>query len=114
MKKLFAIVDGAGQRLFSLIAPSPVGEISVIGIEGTRVDVSDYDAATFAASSPVKHSGLILTLNFGDEWSATEDELDSNSTLEVSEPLPDIRLVFERANRDDGTVSLSAARARKT
>lgn len=114
MKQLFAIVDSGERRLFSIIAPSATGEITVIGIEGARVEVSNYDAGTFKNAAPVKHTGLILTLHFGNEWSATEDELDSNSTLEVSEPLPNLRLVFEQAQRNDGTVSLSAARARKT
>lgn len=114
MTKLFAIIDGAGQRLFSIIAPALAGEITVVGIEGAHVDVSEYDAGSLAAAEPVKHTGLILTLNFGDDWSATEDELDSNSTLEVSEPLPNLHLVFEQANRSDGVVSLAAARARKT
>ncbi|CAN5309840.1 hypothetical protein BH10CYA1_BH10CYA1_60720 [soil metagenome] len=113
MSKLYAIVDGAGQRLFSIIAPSLAGEITVLGIPGSRVETSNYDPATFEAAPLVNYTGRILTLQFGDDWSATDDELTSHSKLEVSDPLPNIRLVFEETNHGDGVVSLSAARARK-
>jgi hypothetical protein len=113
MKKLYAIIDGAGHRLFSIIAPSLAGQISIIGAPGARVEISDYDDATFEAAPLVNYTGRILTLHFGDDWSATDDELTSNSKLEVSDPLPNIRLVFEESNLADGVISLAAARARK-
>ncbi len=113
MKNLYAIINGAGQRLFSIIAPSLTGEISIIGAPGARVEVSEYNEAAFEASPLVNYTGRILTLHFGDQWSGTEDELTSHSKLEVSDPLPNIRLAFEETNLADGVMSLSAARARK-
>jgi hypothetical protein len=113
MKNLYAIINGAGQRLFSIIAPSLTGEIVILGVPDARVEVSEYNEATFEASPLVNYTGRFLTLQFGDEWSATEDKLTSHSKLEVSDPLPNIRLVFEETNLGEGVVSLSAARARK-
>lgn len=114
MSKLYAIIDAAEHRLFSIIAPSLAGEITVLGVPGARVEISDYDPATFEAAPLVTYTGRILTLQFGDDWSATDDELTSHSKLEVSSPLPNIRLTFEETNHGDGVVSLSAARARRT
>jgi hypothetical protein len=114
MSKLYAIIDGAGQRMFSIIAPSLAGEITVLGLPGARLETTDYDPATFEAVPLVNYTGRILTLQFGDDWSATEDELTSHSKLETSDPLPNIRLVFEETNLGDGVVSLSAARSRRT
>jgi hypothetical protein len=112
MKKLYAIIDDNGQRLFSIIAPSQSGQISIIGAPGASVEISDYNEATFEAAPLVNYIGRMLTLYFGDDWSATDDELTSHSKLEVSDPLPNIRLVFENRIWLDGVISLGAARAR--